>query len=365
MAFSETGKNLTLEALQSILAKDLASVCDPTTTTLPDSLTLQYMCGRGDWKWKVEWLQEKKSYLNLKRKNMDGGFCRRCRCTSNVNDRHWLDTTGSFYEPAAVANMLEAALPSDLPLKGIPGFHPDMESADVLHCLWLGSAKDACASILADVVEYHPEFLHYESWDLAFQALTTLFHEFCQRHHLDASLIEEISLVKLSIDSINFDYPAGFAKGYTNRVCLAFLAHFLQGTQIEELKFPAVMAWSVTHFGFTLDRAGLFFTDSERLQAGRAGLTYVQTHVHCAREALLRCRPRYKVRPKLHSFLCEIVFKLLHGSTFNPRFTACWADESFIGQVCSVGKAKAVHPSTLSLRLLQRLQLNLNSRLAK
>ena len=95
-----------------------------------------------------------------------------------------------------------------------------MESAYVLQCLWLGSAKDASARILADVVEYHPAFLPYESRDLAFQALTTLFHEFCQRHHLDASLIEEISLVKLSVDSINFDYPLGFAKGYVHESSL-------------------------------------------------------------------------------------------------------------------------------------------------
>ena len=66
-------------------------------------------------------------------------------------------------------------------------------------CFWLGSAKDACASILADVVEYDPAFeqFEFELWDLAFEALTTLLHEFGQRHHLEASLIEEISLEAL------------------------------------------------------------------------------------------------------------------------------------------------------------------------
>ena len=65
------------------------------------------------------------------------------------------------------------------------------------HCFWLGSAKDACASILADMVEYDPAFEQFELWDLAFEALTTLLHEFGQRHHLDASLIEEIGLEAL------------------------------------------------------------------------------------------------------------------------------------------------------------------------
>ena len=172
-------------------------------------------------------------------------------------------------------------------------------------------------------------------------------------------------LTKLGIEALQFDYPSGFSKAYANRICLAFCAELLRATETPQLKVQAVLAWSITAFGCVCDRADVFFNDSERLQAAQLGLTYVQTHVWLAREALLQVRPRYKVRPRLHSFLCENVCKLLNGSALNPKYTATWADESFIGKSCGVAKQPAVHPSTVAKRLLQRLELNLNAYIAK
>ena len=103
-----------------------------------------------------------------------------------------------------------------------------------------------------------------------------------------------------------------------------------------------------------------FLTDDERHQAAECGLLYCRLHVLLARQALENGRPRFKVRPRLHQFVCEIIPKLRAGSRLNPKYTACFADESFIGRMCAIGKSN-VHPSTMGLRLLQRTLMQLNS----
>ena len=137
-----------------------------------------------------------------------------------------------------------------------------------------------------------------------------------------------------------------------------------EDTQVDELKVPATCAWAVSQVGNTMDKAGLWFSESEAAQMVQCGLLYVQCHVWLAREALLAARPRYKVRPRLHSFLCEVIMKIRAGSRLNPKFTACWSDESYIGRVCAISKSNAVHPVTLGLRMLQRLEMQLNAHLA-
>ena len=145
-----------------------------------------------------------------------------------------------------------------------------MEAADQLHNLWIGCAKDSLASVFCDIIEYHPMFRGSESWDEALAQLCTLLHDYCDRSGLEKAVIDEISLTKLSIKSITYDFPAAFSKGWANRVGTAFAADFLKNTDVEEL-------------------------------------------------------------------------------------------ESYIGQVCSIGKSTAVHTSTIGLRLLQRLMLHLNA----
>ena len=176
---------------------------------------------------------------------------------------------------------------------------------------------------------------------------------------------QHAGLVKLGVEALQFDFPHGFNKGFANRVVMAFAADFLQSTQVQPLKAVAAVAWAAHQFGRVCDKGGLFFTNEEGQQAAQLGITYVQTHIYLARKALRDGRPRWKVRPRLHSFLCEVALKLHAGSCVNPKYTACWAEESFVGKVCNIGKATAVHPATLALRLLQRLQLELNVYLTK
>eukprot|EP00439_Symbiodinium_sp_Y106_P003063 s9534_g1.t1 len=262
-----------------------------------------------------------------------------------------------------------------------------MEAADQLHNLWIGCAKDSLASVFCDIIEYHPMFRGSESWDEALAQLCTLLHDYCDRSGLEKAVIDEISLTKLSIKSITYDFPAAFSKGWANRVGTAFAlekavideisltklsiksitydfpaafskgwanrvgtafaADFLKNTDVEELKVHSVLTWAITEYAWILEQAEMWLTDEQALQAASAGNLYLEAHVYLARKALLQGRPRFKVRPRLHSFACETVAKLENGSRMNPKYCATWSDESYIGQVCSIGKSTATEPDEL------------------
>ena len=98
-----------MEALQTAVVQSFAAVAHPSTAGIRGDATLQYCAGKGDWKFKKEWLCEKKDYSHL-------AFCRRCKCGQGP-DEHWLDSLHlSFNKPDEVSANLHANVPDDLPL---------------------------------------------------------------------------------------------------------------------------------------------------------------------------------------------------------------------------------------------------------
>ena len=191
MAYDATGRrNLTLFALQAALVKDLQKAAQPD---LLKGRSLHYYCGRGDWKFKSAWLGETRDYGNLREHpGPAASFCRRCSCGSDLNHGHWLDVQGqSFYDPASVLQTLDANMAADLPLRSLgSGWSPEMEHADILHTLWIGAGRDCVGSVLCDIAEY--VFLDAGHWDTALACVCTQLHDFCERHGLDKSIVEEI-----------------------------------------------------------------------------------------------------------------------------------------------------------------------------
>ena len=120
MAYGANGRNLTLLKLQEELVKSLSLASKPDECRgRLNGYSLQYVAGRGDWKFKTAWLCELRDYTNLKEKDTSAGFCRRCLCTSNCRDRHWLDVkVRSWNDPAAVAQILHDNIAADLPCLG-------------------------------------------------------------------------------------------------------------------------------------------------------------------------------------------------------------------------------------------------------
>ena len=124
------------------------------------------------------------------------------------------------------------------------------------------------------------------------------------------------------------------------------------------------MMWALMSFNYELERNDMFFDEATAKRIYSLGLLYVQLHTMCAKDCLAEHRPRWKVRARMHSFLCECLCKLANGSKMNPKHFSCWSDEDYIGQSCAIGKARSIHATTIGLRLLQRLCLVLNAELA-
>ena len=79
---------------------------------------------------------------------------------------------------------------------------------------------------------------------------------------------------------------------------------------IAELHDQAVCAWAIHTFGQTLDGAKMWLNEAAADKAVNAGLLYIQTYVALANDYLQKFVPRYKVRPKCHSFHCETVLRI-------------------------------------------------------
>ena len=145
---------------------------------------------------------------------------------------------------------------------------------------------------------------------------------------------------------------------------VSFCAEFLRSTTIQPLKMVAVCCWALAEWSYLVETSGTWMDDHTALRAVQLAKLYLQTHMLMARRSLLSGQPRWKIRPRMHSFACEITARMENGSRMSPREAACWGDESWIGRTCHVGLAPAVHTSTLRLRILQRVLMHVNAELA-
>ena len=75
--------------------------------------TLHYTCGKGDWKWRREWLEETRHYSKATKtaNDISGQICR--RCLAGTSDKPWLDFTNLQFHNQA--DMQEAARTSAFP----------------------------------------------------------------------------------------------------------------------------------------------------------------------------------------------------------------------------------------------------------
>ncbi|CAE7581449.1 unnamed protein product, partial [Symbiodinium necroappetens] len=288
LAFSSSGKCLTMEALQAAVVESLSIAANPATAGIRGDATLQYCAGKGDWKYKKDWLCEKKDYSHSQ-------FCRRCNCGQTPAGEHWLDFLHlSFNKPEMVHDNLHANVPETLPLRSLDAWSMDMEAADLLHVLWLGAARDSIGSVIMEIVTFDPRFQQSETFDGALAQVLTMVHDFCEAHGIDKSTIDELSLTKLHVDSVQYDYPLGLSKAFANKVLCSWVAHFLADTTVPQLQRPAVMMWALMQFNWLLEQSGLFFDDATAMRAYHHGILYCQLHVLAALDALQECRPRWK-----------------------------------------------------------------------
>ena len=132
-----------------------------------------------------------------------------------------------------------------------------------------------------------------------------------------------------------------------------------EAVEVTKLHHAGALAWALTKFGVLLDRCSFWLTDSDAADAVELGLLFLHLYNYLAASALQSCKPRWKLRPKMHSFACEAIRRIQDGSRVNPRFVGCCGEEDYIGKIATICKG-SVHPSTLARRVLERCMLGLN-----
>ena len=73
------------------------------------------------------------------------------------------------------------------------GWHPSCECADLLHALWLGTARDAVGSHLIEYARWLPELESYSTWDERLNIVHLDFIAWRREHGLRGSIVEEMS----------------------------------------------------------------------------------------------------------------------------------------------------------------------------
>ena len=179
MYYDAKGDNISLDHLQSTLVDSLND-CSSRSNNL--GFTIHCVSGKGDWKWRKEWLKQTRFYGNAAGPQ---GLCPRCLATKST----WLDPV---HEGFNNDDDLEAALQTavgNIHLKNLSGWCPQMEVPDMLHCCWLGSARDLNGSLCMLLAS---KFYKAATWD---ERLAELRHDmqlWCHDNGMRMSTIDEI-----------------------------------------------------------------------------------------------------------------------------------------------------------------------------
>lgn len=91
-----------------------------------------------------------------------------------------------------------------IPLRELRGWDASCEYADLLHALWLGTARDAVASHLLLYAQYAPDLEMYPTWDERLRQILADFKAWCNANKIRASVIDEMSLLVQNKGSTSF-----------------------------------------------------------------------------------------------------------------------------------------------------------------
>ena len=218
-AYDKNKKNLTLQSLQREFVASMNKCSDPHGDGL-QGYTLHCTVSKGDWKHKREWLEQSRHYSNS-----SGKICPRCLCEQN-----WADMTESFNNSDDLDLAAQSSVGASISCRGmhmymgvhtfvfscaqiqrilnrsfksleiqrmheLHGWMPSVEYPDLLHCLWLGTGRDASASLLLEYARFCPEAQCYPTWDERLRFLHHDFQIWCKTHRIRGSTIDDMSIL--------------------------------------------------------------------------------------------------------------------------------------------------------------------------
>ena len=188
-AYSEKGKrNLTLEGLQQAFCNSL-SKANLQDNPLTQGFSIHLMLGKGDWKFKREWLQMSRRWSCRDR------VCPRCFASAlPAADKPWCDPVHErFNNEADIAQAMDTGVGGSIALRQVRGWHPASEWSDLLHTFYLGIARDAVTSLIMDLAEHFGPCRQYSTWDEKLQVVLEDFQEWAVRNGIRASTVDELS----------------------------------------------------------------------------------------------------------------------------------------------------------------------------
>ncbi|CAE7245419.1 unnamed protein product [Symbiodinium sp. CCMP2592] len=185
-AYDEAGVNISLQQFQRDLACSLRQCASPDNGL---GHTLHIIAGKGDWKWRAEWLMQSRHYMKVQ--SSTDGLCPRCLCTRDT----WLDAQERFNAPADLQTARLTAV-GDIPLKTVPGWQPEMEVPDLLHTLWTGTGRDLIGSLCLQIVEFSRSYTG-STYDERLRQLRRDMQTWCSENNIRPSTVEELSILDL------------------------------------------------------------------------------------------------------------------------------------------------------------------------
>ena len=186
-------KNVTLSHLQHDLVMSLNQCSDKGNGL---GATLHVVAGKGDWKWRKEWLQQTRFYGKVT--HGSHGICPRCFAAKN----DWVDVKERFNNDEDVARAQETAVGENIAMKQLSGWSCNMEVPDLLHCIWLGTGRDLVGSRCLEMAETRQDLVG-ATYDQRLASLRKDIQAWCAARGIRPSTIDELSF------SFFFKQPGG------------------------------------------------------------------------------------------------------------------------------------------------------------
>lgn len=86
-----------------------------------------------------------------------------------------------------------------------------------------------------------------------------------------------------------------------------------------------------------MDSEGLIMSPNAATKTAVLGKMFLQCFVWLAHNSATLGKARYRLRPKLHVFHHEMDRLALWR--LNPKTTACFSDEDFVGRMCNIAQS--------------------------
>ncbi|CAE7251022.1 unnamed protein product [Symbiodinium sp. CCMP2456] len=182
MHYDRDGENISMDHIQASLVESLNLLADPNNGL---GFTVHVVAGKGDWKFRKEWLKQSRFYGNAC--SGKDGLCQRCLASKTT----WLDPLYERFNNTADLATARASAVGEIQLTKLAGWCSDMETADVLHCCWLGCGRDLNGSLCMLAARH---LFPGATFDECLRALRKDMQLWCQDHGIRASTIDDLRI---------------------------------------------------------------------------------------------------------------------------------------------------------------------------